>query len=70
MAGPCYFPFVQPYVLYATIFPSCLFEIKAYETFSFKETKTLEIVMELCTGKQINLGKLFCVNGYFEEKLT
>jgi serine/threonine protein kinase len=25
--------------------------IKAYETFSFRETKTLEIVMELCTGK-------------------
>lgn len=28
--------------------------IKAYETFSFKETKTLEIVMELCTGGDLH----------------
>lgn len=26
--------------------------VAAYETFSFKETRTLEIVMELCTGKE------------------
>lgn len=28
--------------------------IKAYETFSFKETRTLEIVMELCTGGDLH----------------
>ena len=32
----------------------CCLSKKAYETFSYKETKTLEIVMELCTGGDLH----------------